>query len=90
MENHCLVATDMSASEKQHLLPLDQVGLLTGDVSVIVLHKVKFPTEIDPQVLARTKAGIRQARAVQDFGTMLAAYKDKADIQINPKALEQE
>ena len=66
------------------------VNLGTGDMAVIELRSVSYPEEIDEGALRRAGSGFRQIRTVEEFAAVLNSYKDKADIQINQKALEEE
>ncbi len=66
-----------------------EVDLVTGDVALVVLTKVNAADSIAKAKLDLVKSEAQRENALRDFSNALLYIKDKADIDINKRILEE-
>ncbi|MCW8830151.1 MAG: SurA N-terminal domain-containing protein [Gammaproteobacteria bacterium] len=80
-------AFDLSAPEEGKLNAVD-VALNSGDVALVILEAVHTPDNIDQAKIDAIKLQLKQDLSTREFSTVLNALRDRADLYINPKALQ--
>lgn len=67
-----------------------EVDLMTGDIALVVLDRVKLPDSVTENILNKVKTELTTEQAIAEIGSSVQYIKDIADIDKNNRVLQQE